>query len=73
MHLLLWAGQIILAIKLITVTVTHGMRPEAAKLERGQVAFRRTCPPAADRRLRLLALLAAVSLVLPPRLACPAP
>ena len=39
MNLLLWAGQIVLAIKLITVTISHGARPEAEKLERGRARF----------------------------------
>ena len=67
MNLLLWAGQIILAIKLITVTVTHGMRPEAAKRERGEARFGALARPLLIA-IALVALLTALSLVLPPAL-----
>jgi hypothetical protein len=70
MNLLLWAGQIILAIKLITVTVTHGVRPEAAKLERGQARFGALARPLLAV-IALVALFAALALTLPPLLGMP--
>jgi hypothetical protein len=36
MNTLLWALQIILAIKLLTVTFNHGLRPDPVKMQRGR-------------------------------------
>ena len=64
MNTILWALQIILAIKLLTVTFNHGVRPDPVKMQRGQEWL-----GAAQRPLlvviALLALLAALALVLP--------
>ena len=69
-HLLLWAGQVVLAIKLITVTITHGARPDAAKMARGEARF-----GAAGRPLLLIialvALLAALAVTVAPLLGLP--
>ena len=64
MNTLFWALQIILAIKLVTVTFNHGLRPDPVKMQRGRERF-----GAAARPLLLtvatLALLAGLGLVLP--------
>jgi putative oxidoreductase len=35
MNVLLWALQIVLALKFVSVTISHGLRPDEAKMERG--------------------------------------
>lgn len=64
MNIFLWALQIILAIKLLTVTFNHGLRPDPAKMQRGKDRFGQ-----AIRGLLLsvagLTLLTALGLVLP--------
>jgi hypothetical protein len=35
MNVVLWAVQIVLALKFVTVTYTHGLRPDPAKMQRG--------------------------------------
>ena len=64
MNTLFWALQSILAIKLVTVTFNHGLRPDPVKMQRGRERF-----GAAARPLLLtvatLALLAGLGLVLP--------
>ncbi len=35
MNIVLWALQVILALKFASVTYTHGLRPDPAKMERG--------------------------------------
>ena len=64
MNILLWGLQIILAIKLLTVTLNHGLRPDPVKMQRG-----REWLGAATRRLlaviAVVALLVAAMLVLP--------
>ncbi len=69
-HWLLWAGQIVLAIKLITVTFSHGIRPEATKLERGQARFGTLARPLLWV-IALAALLAALALTVAPLLGLP--
>ena len=69
-HLLLWAGQVALAIKLLTVTLTHGIRPEAAKLARGQARFGARARPLL-LVIALGVLLLALALVLPPLVGLP--
>jgi hypothetical protein len=66
----LWAGQIVLAIKLITVTFTHGIRPEAAKLERGQARFGSLARPLLTL-IALAALVAALVVTVGPLLGLP--
>jgi hypothetical protein len=64
MNILLWALQIILAIKLLTVTLNHAIAPDDAKMQPGVRRF-----GAARRPLLilvgLLALLGAAGLLLP--------
>ena len=36
MNVLLWALQIVLALKFVSVTTTHGLRPDETKMERGR-------------------------------------
>lgn len=64
MDTVLWALQIILAIKFATLTVTHGLRPDPAKMARGRQRF-----GAAARPLLIVVaaggLLGGLSLVLP--------
>ncbi|MFT3893792.1 MAG: hypothetical protein QM730_19350 [Anaerolineales bacterium] len=66
MNIFLWALQIILAIKLLTVTFNHGLRPDPVKMQRGKARF-----GSAARPLLLfiagLTLLTALGLVLPAR------
>lgn len=69
-HLLLWAGQVILAIKLITITVTHGVRPDAAKMERGQARFGGLARPLL-LAIALVALLAALAVTVAPLVGLP--
>ena len=59
MDILLWALQIILAVKLASVVYTHGLRPDAAKM-RGDAAARPLLPLVA-----LGAALGATGLILP--------
>jgi hypothetical protein len=64
MNVILWALQIILAIKFVSVAYTHGLRPNPTKLQRG----RQRLGAAARPLLTLIALgafLGGVSLILP--------
>ena len=45
MNILLWALQIILAIKLFTVTFNHGLFPDPVKMQRGRDRFGYTAKP----------------------------
>lgn len=64
MNILLWVLQVVLAVKFLSVAYTHGLRPDAAKMQRGNQRFGGATRP-------LLALIAlgvlagALSLVLP--------
>jgi hypothetical protein len=69
-HLLLWAGQIVLAIKLITVTLTHGVRLDATKMERGQARFGALARPLLII-IAVIALLAALAMTLAPLVGLP--
>ncbi|MGD8244874.1 MAG: DoxX family protein [Anaerolineae bacterium] len=64
MNIILWTLQIALAAKFISVTVTHGLRPDDTAMERGLKRF-----GAATRPLLVLialgALLGAIGLLLP--------
>jgi hypothetical protein len=64
MNIVLWAAQIVLAIKLFTVAYTHGLRPDQTKMQRGIERF-----GAATRPLLILialcAFLGALGLILP--------
>lgn len=64
MNIVLWALQIVLALKFVSVTYTHGLRPDEAKMQRG---VQRLGAPARPL-LTLIALctfLGAVGLILP--------
>lgn len=67
---LLWAGQVVLAIKLITVTITHGVRPDAAKLERGEARFGALARPLL-LVIALAALVAALAVTVAPLASLP--
>ena len=45
MNIFLWALQIILAIKLFTVTFNHGLFPDPVKMQRGRDRFGYTAKP----------------------------
>ena len=64
MNVILWAARIVLAIKLLSVAYTHGLRPDQAKMQRGIDRF-----GAATRPLLILialcAFLGALGLLLP--------
>ena len=64
MNILLWALQIVLALKFASVTWSHGLRPDEAKMQRGVQRFGALARPL----LVLIAVctfLGGVSLVLP--------
>lgn len=64
MNIVLWVLQIVLAVKFLSVGYTHGLRPDPAKMQRGDQRFGAAAPP-----LRIVIALAvsvcAVALVLP--------
>ena len=64
MNTFLWALQIILAIKLLTVTFNHGLRPDPVKMQRGRDWLDTAARPLLSV-IALLALLVALALVLP--------
>ena len=64
MNTLLWALQIILAIKLFTVTFNHGLRPDPVKMQRGRDRFGSATRPLLSV-IAVCALLAGLALVLP--------
>ncbi len=64
MNVILWALQIILAIKLLSAAFTHGLRPDYAKMQRGLARFgAATCPLLVV--IAVAALLGAAALILP--------
>jgi hypothetical protein len=64
MNIFLWALQIILAIKLLTVTFNHGLRPDPVKMQRGKDRFGSAARPLLGV-IALCALLVGLALVLP--------
>lgn len=64
MNILLWALQIIVAIKLLTVTFNHGLHPDPLKMQRGRDRLGRTVRPLLII-IAGLALLTALGLALP--------
>lgn len=64
MNVFLWALQIILALKFVTVTYTHGLRPDETKMERGTERLGTLARPLL-RLIALCALVGAVTLILP--------
>jgi len=64
MDVLLWALQIVLALKFVSVTYTHGLRPDETKMQRGRQRLGALARPLLTL-IALGALLGGVSLVLP--------
>jgi hypothetical protein len=64
MNVVLWAIQIILAIKLVTVTYTHGIRPNPDKMTLGRTRFGARQRPLLAA-IALVCLAAALCLVSP--------
>lgn len=65
MNILLWGLQIILAIKLLTVMLNHGLRPDPVKMQRGREWLGAVTRP-------LLAVIAVVALLVAAMLVLPA-
>jgi hypothetical protein len=64
MNVLLWALQIVLALKFVSVTFTHGLRPDETKMQRGTQKLGAWARPLLAL-IALCALLGGVSLILP--------
>ena len=64
MNTLFWALQIILVIKLLTVTFNHGLHPDPVKMQRGRDRFGAAAKPLLTT-ISLLTLLTGLGLVLP--------
>ncbi len=64
MNVLLWALQIVLALKFLSVTFTHGLRPDEAKMQRGVQRFGALARPLLVL-IALGTLLGGVGLILP--------
>lgn len=64
MNTLFWALQIILAIKLVTVTFNHGLHLDPVKMQRGRDRFGSAAKPLLTV-IALTALLTGLGLVLP--------
>ena len=64
MNLLLWALQIILAVKFVSVSYTHGARPDPAKMQKGMQRFGEVARPLLIA-IAVCMLLGAIALVLP--------
>ena len=64
MNTFLWALQIILALKFATVTLTHAVRPDETKMERGTTRLGARARPVL-RVSAVCAFVAAAGLVLP--------
>jgi hypothetical protein len=64
MNILLWALQIVLALKFVSVTFTHGLRPDETKMQRGTQKLGALARPLLTL-IALCTLLGGVSLILP--------
>ncbi len=64
MNVLLWALQIVLALKFLSVTFTHGLRPDETKMQRGVQRFGTLARPLLVL-IALGTLLGGVGLILP--------
>lgn len=64
MNTFLWALQVILAVKLLTVTFNHGLRPDPVKMKRGRDWLGAAARPLLGT-VALLAMLVALALILP--------
>jgi DoxX-like family len=64
MNIVLWVLQVVLAVKFLSVAYTHGLRPDPAKMQRGDQQFGAAARPLLIV-IALAATLCAVALVLP--------
>lgn len=64
MNVILWAVQIVLAVKFVSVTYTHGFRPDQTKMQRGTQRLGTLARPLLTL-IALCAFLGGVSLILP--------
>ena len=64
MNVVLWAAQIVLALKFVSVSFTHGLRPDQTKMQRGIERLGTTAQPLLTL-IALCAFLGGVSLILP--------
>jgi hypothetical protein len=64
MNTLLWALQVILAIKLLTAAFNHGLRSDPSKMKRGMQSLGAWTGPAL-KVIALVTLITALALVLP--------
>ena len=64
MNVLLWALQIVLALKFVSVTYTHGFRPDQTKWQRGTERLGAAARPLLTL-IAFCALLGGISLILP--------
>jgi putative oxidoreductase len=64
MNIVLWALQVVLAVKFLSVGFTHGWRPDAAKMERGNRRLGAAARPLLIG-IAVAVSLCAVALVLP--------
>ena len=64
MNTLLWALQVILAVKFVSVAYTHGLRPDLTKMQQGERRFGAAMRPLL-RLIALCALAGGVGLILP--------
>jgi VIT1/CCC1 family predicted Fe2+/Mn2+ transporter len=63
-NIVLWALQIVLAIKFVSVAYSHGLRPDPVKMRRGRERFGGRARPL-SAAVAICAFLGAVALVLP--------
>ena len=64
MNIVLWALQIVLAMKFVSVTYTHGLHPDETKMQRGVQRLGTLARPLLTL-IALCAFLGGVSLILP--------
>jgi putative oxidoreductase len=64
MNIVLWALQIVLALKFVSVTYTHGLRPDETEMQRGVQRLGTLARPLLTL-IALCAFLGGVSLILP--------
>jgi VIT1/CCC1 family predicted Fe2+/Mn2+ transporter len=71
MNFILWALQVVLALKFLSVAFTHGLRPDPAKMERGNQRFGAAARPLLIG-IAVGVAMCAVTLVLPAAIAAAA-
>ena len=64
MNTLLWALQVILAVKFVSVAYTHGLRPDLTKMQQGERRFGAAMRPLLAL-IALCALAGGIGLILP--------